>query len=283
MPRVRRRLTAAGIVLALAAGSCGGSSSSSKDIVARAAADTAQLAGYRVTGRVTVSSSASGLTSMLLAGTFDRTNGRGRLTTTVQLGSRRLEVPELVSPLAVYMGASVLPGGTRLTGGKPWVKLDLGHAGGAAAVGSLPAASDPTQFVDYLRAVSSASSHRGLEKVDGVPTAHYTATIDLGRYPALVAAAERQATEHSIRTLESALGSHKLPVDVWIDSHGVIRQLAVAFGECVARTRIQYSMSLDLYDFGPQSTPPIPPSHSVYDLTPLISRALSHARLGCVH
>ena len=281
MPGVRRGLVLIGV--ALAAGACGGSSNSSTNIVARAAADTAKLSGYRVTGRVTISSAVSGLTSMILAGTFDRTNQRGQLTTGVQVDGRRVQIAELVSRLAVYMGASVLPGGVHLTGGKPWLKLDLSHAIGPAGVTSLPTASDPTQFVDYLRAVSSATSHKGIESVSGIPTAHYSATIDLDRYPALVSSAERPAVQRSVKMLESALGSHALPVDVWIDSHGLVRQLSLAFGECFSRTRVQYEMSLDLYDFGPQSTPSIPPNRSVYNLTPVISKALRRANLGCVH
>ena len=130
MPGVRRGLVLIGV--ALAAGACGGSSNSSTDIVARAAADTAKLSGYRVTGRVTISSPVFGLTSMILAGTFDRTNQRGQLTTGVQVDGRRVQIAELVSRLAVYMGASVLPGGVHLTGGKPWLKLDLSHAIGPA-------------------------------------------------------------------------------------------------------------------------------------------------------
>jgi hypothetical protein len=55
------------------------------------------------------------------------------------------------------MGASVLPGGIRLTSGKPWLRLDLSHAVGPAGVSSLPTATDPTKFVDFLRAVTSAA------------------------------------------------------------------------------------------------------------------------------
>jgi hypothetical protein len=175
----------------------------------------------------------------------------------------------------------VLPGGTRLTGGKPWLKLDLSHSVGAAGVTSLPTASDPTQFVDYLRAVSSAAGSKRTQGVQGVPTAHYTATIDLDRYPALAPASQRAAVQRSVTMLESSLGSHKLPVDVWIDAHGLVRQISVNFGECVSRTRFRFAMTLELYDFGPQSTPTIPDSKSVYDLTPLISKALRHAKLGC--
>jgi len=283
MRAVRRRLTAAtvGIVLALAAGACGGSSQSSTDVVARAAADTARAQGYRMSGTITISSPVSGVTAMGLTGTFDRTHSRAKLSTLVQAGNHRVQTAELVSKLAVYMGASVLPGGTRQSGGKPWLKLDLSHAVGPAGVTSLPTATDPTQFVDYLRAVSSAAGSKRTQGVQGVPTAHYTATIDLDRYPGLAPAPARPAVQRSVTTLESSLGSHKLPIEVWIDAHGLVRQISVNFGECVARTRFQFAMTLELYDFGPQSTPAIPADKTVYDLTPLISKALAHAKLGC--
>ena len=285
MRSVRRRLTSAavGIVLALAASACGSSSGSGTGVVTRAAADTARLPGYRVNGNIRISSPASGTTALLLNGQFDRTNDRGQLITVVQAGGHRFQTSELVSHLAVYIGSSFLPGGTRLTGGKPWVKLDLSHAAGPAGVSSLPTASDPTQFVDYLRAVSSATSQKGLQLVNGVPTAYYTATVNLDRYPALVSASARPAVARSVQMLESTLGSHTLPIDVWIDSHGLVRQIRVAFGQCVSRTRVQFAMTLSLYDFGVQSTPAIPPDHKVYDLTPLVSKALRRAKVGCVH
>jgi hypothetical protein len=233
-------------------------------------------------GTVTISSPVSGVTTMGLTGSFDRTANRARLSTVVEAGGRRVQIAELVSRLAVYMGASVLPGGTRLTGGKPWLKLDLSHAVGPAAVSTLPTASDPTQFVDYLRAAISAAGSKGTEGVQGVPTAHYSARIDLDRYPALVSAAARPGEQRSIKILESALGSHTLPIDVWIDEHGLVRQLSVTFGECVSKSRFQFAMTLDLFDFGAQATPTIPADSTVYDLTPLISKALGRAKLGCV-
>jgi hypothetical protein len=87
--------------------------------------------------------------------------------------------------------------------------------------------------------------------------------------------------QRSITTLESAIGSHKLPIDAWIDADGLVRQISVAFGECVSKSRIRFAMTLDLYDFGAQTTPAIPPDHAVYDLTPLISKDLRRAKLGC--
>jgi hypothetical protein len=234
-----------------------------------------------MSGTVTISNPVTGVTAMGLTGTFDRTHSRAKLSTVVEARGHRIQAAELVSKLAVYMGASVLPGGTRLSGGKPWVKLDLSHSVGPAGVTALPTASDPTQFVDYLRAVTSAAGSKQTQGVQGIPTAHYAATIDLDRYPELAPAAQRTAVKRSITILESSIGSHKLPIEVWIDAQGLIRQISVSFGECVSRTRFQFAMTLDLFDFGVQATPTIPDSKAVYDLTPLISKALRHANLGC--
>ncbi len=102
-----------------------------------------------------ISGGQNGTIGLALAGSFDRKDQTGALTTAVAIGGRRVVIPELLSQLTVYMSAKALPGGTSLTGGKPWVKIDMSRTLGAISAGSLPTATDPTQFVDYLRAVSS--------------------------------------------------------------------------------------------------------------------------------
>src|SRR5205823_12322982 len=124
---------------------------------------------------------------------------------------------------------------------------DLSRSTGATGTSSLPSASDPTQFVDYLRAVSSATSSKGLTVIRGVQSAHYHAVVDLDRYPKLVSAAKRPAVLRSVKAFETTLGSHMLPVDVWVDVHSLVRRIRVDFQQCVARSRFTFSMTLDLY------------------------------------
>jgi hypothetical protein len=270
------------MLLALAMAACG-SSSSNTGVVVKAATNTARAAGYRLAGTISIvtAGTRAATTAMGLAGTFNRSTSRARLLTVGLANGHRFEISELVSPEAVYMGASALPGGSRLTGGKSWLKLNLSGGVGAVGVSSLPTSSDPTQFIDYLRAVSSATSSKGFDLVRGVQSAHYHATVDLDRYPGLVPQARRAAIQHSVTTLETALGSHTLPVDVWLDQYGLIRRLRVVLVECVGRTHFTFTMNLDLYSFGVQPSPSLPSSRSVYDLTPLITKALKRAKLGC--
>jgi hypothetical protein len=275
---VKRALPIA--LVALAASACG-SSASSQSVVARAARDTARVAGYRMTGTIAITSPITGTTTMTLAGTFNRTDQRAKITTVVQAAGHRIVIPELVSRLTVYMAASAIPNGQALTGGKRWLKLDVGHAIAAIGVSSLPATTDPTQFVDYLRAVSSEKTIKGTQVINGVPTTHYRAIVDLGRYPSLVSASQRVASRRSVKALESALGGHTLPIDAWIDVHGLVRQISLAFAECVSRSRFTYGMTLVLYDYGAQPRPAVPSPRQVYDLTPIITGALAHVKLGC--
>jgi hypothetical protein len=161
------------------------------------------------------------------------------------------------------------------------VKIDMSRAIGAISASSLPTATDPTQFVDYLRAVSANTKQVGTATIRGVKTTHYRALVDLDRYPSLVPPAQRPAVGRSIHQLEATLGSHTLPLDVWIDSHSLVRRIGVSFRECVSNIKSSFGMTIDLFDYGPQSKPGIPPANRVYDLTPLVTAGLKHAKLGC--
>jgi hypothetical protein len=78
-----------------------------------------------------------------------------------------------------------------------------------------------------------------------------------------------------------AFGSRTMPIDVWINSHNLVRRLSRNFGECVANQRLSVGTTMDLYDYGPQVPTPIPSASQSYDITPVLSAALNKARFGC--
>jgi hypothetical protein len=137
--------------------------------------------------------------------------------------------------------------------------------------------------VDYLRAVSSGITNDGGASVRGVQTTHYHAIINLDRYPRLVAPSRRRAVAASVKNLEATLGSHSMPLDVWIDRQHLVRRLALDFGECVSGARFSFAMSADLYDYGPQPRPKMPSASQTYDLTPLLQTTMKRVRVGCGH
>lgn len=271
----------AGAATASIAAFSGCGSSSSIDPVARAADVTARVPGYRIAATATVTTPASGALQIAMNGSFARANRSGTMTAAETVAGRRFKFTEVFSGLTFFMKATGVPALQRLTGGKQWLKFDMSRMLGAMGLGSLPTGTDPTQFVDFLRAVSSSTNRVGTDTVRGVATTHYRAKVDLDRYPTLLPASQRPAAARSVSTLESALGSHTLPIDAWIDHSNLVRRVGIAFSECVAQQHVKFGMSMDIFGYGPQAQPQLPGPSEAYDITPLVSSTLSKIKLGC--
>jgi hypothetical protein len=267
------------LVLGGAGAIAGCGSSRGTDPVARAAYQTANVAGYRLAATVAMTSSTVGQMRMTMNGHFDRHNRTGTVNADETVAGRRLHLTEVLQGLTLYMRTPGLASALQLPPGVQWLKLDLSRVLGALGISSLPAGPDPSQFVDYLRAVSSSTTKLGAATVRSVPTTHYHAVIDLKRYPSLAASSRRAAAQRAVSTLESALGGHTLPVDVWIDRNNLVRRLDLAFSECVANQHLRLQMSMEIFAYGQQASSP-PPAR-FYDATPTLSSVLSKAKLGC--
>jgi hypothetical protein len=168
-----------------------------------------------------------------------------------------------------------------VTGGKPWLKLDFSRALGAFGLGGLTTqSSNPAQFLDYLRAVGAKHTRVGTATVDGVPTTHYHVVINLDNYPKLFPASQRAAAARGVSTLETAIGSHTMPMDAWIDSHSLLRRTSFSFGECVQSQRLTLAMTMNLSHYGHQTVPAAPSPSDAYDLTPLLVKTLKNYKPG---
>ncbi len=284
------RKTFAGVAATAALGAaaisitaCGSSSSnsSSADPVVRAADVTARVPGYRIAAVANVQTPASGPLQIAMNGYFDRTDRTGSITAAETVAGHRIKFTEVFSGLTFFMNTAGLPPLQQLTGGKKWLKFDMSRMLGAMGLGSLPMGTDPTQFLDFLRAVSASTTTVGTEKVRGVQTTHYRAKVDLTRYPKLLPASQRAAAARSVATLTSALGSHVMPMDAWIDRNHLVRRIGLSFTECVAQQHVKFGMNMDVFDYGPQSQPQLPGDNEAYDITPHIAATLSRLKLGC--
>lgn len=114
-----------------------------------------------------------------------------------------------------------------LTGGKQWIAIDTNQAAASqhdSGLSSLLASapSDPSQLMVYLTAVEGQVKTVGPDTVDGVPTTHYDATIDLDKVATLDPGAA-STTKH----LEQELGSSSLPVQLWVDQQNRLRKIGV--------------------------------------------------------
>jgi len=267
------------VVAALIAG-CGSSGASRPDPVVRAAYVTAGVPGYRIAAQMNVDSPL-GSVAISMNGVYDRLNRRGQISAAESFAGKKINLTEVFSGLTFYMPTSAIPQLSKVAGGKPWLKFDMSRMLGAMGLSSLPTGTDPSQYVDYLRAVHASPKRIGSARVRGVATTHYRATIDLSRYADLVPSAQRAAAERGISTLERALGAHTLPVDAWIDHDNLLRRLAFRLPECVDNVRLSTSMTMDLYDYGTQKPASLPAAADAYDITPLLSSTLSAIHFGC--
>jgi hypothetical protein len=273
---VSRRIVALLCVLAGAAIAVSGcSASQAVDPVSRAAAATLSTAGYKMSAVMTVTGAASPV-SATLRGQIDTAANSGTMTIDESVGAQHVHAPAIFSQLNFWMKSSAIAGAARRTGGKAWIYVDMSKALGAMGVGSLPSTSNPGQFLQYLRTVGANPTRVGPVSIHGVSTTEYRAVIDLNRY-----AQQYHVPAKTISTMESAVGGHTLPVEAWIDTQNRVRRIHVAFPECVAGSRLQFSMTMGIYGFGAAPQVQIPARGTVYNLTPLLATESRSLRLGC--
>ena len=251
------------------------------DPVAKAAEVTSKVQGYKMSAVVSINTPA-GVVKTTMSGAMDRATRTGEMTTNESVAGHAFTMNERLSGLTVYMDASGIPGADQLTHGKKWLKMDMSRAFGAMGLGSLStSSSDPSQFVDYLRAVSDSTKKVGTDPVRGVATTRYHAIIDLRKYPNVVPASQKATAKHAISTMENVLGSHTMPMDVWIDAGRLVRRMSFDMAECVNNQKLNMSMTMELYGYGPQPATHVPPSSQAFDLTPLLSASMQNVKLGC--
>ena len=237
---------AAGIGIMLALSGAGAPSGSSSNSVARAANATASQAGFRFTMDIAVT----------VGGRAAEIQASGAATERPQ--------PQLsmeMTVAGVSYNAVFVPPWEYIEVAGNWLKINHDAYQQAIGAGGLsPTSSDPSQLLRFLAATGTVTTV-GTPVIDGVPTTHYHAVTDLARYAATVPASERQAAATSIATLERELGSTTLPIDAWIDGQHRVRRIAFAIGGiCTTSGPADESVTLDLFDYGPQAAPAVPPS-----------------------
>jgi hypothetical protein len=277
----RTLIMAATTAAAIAISGCGATRaiSSEVDPVARAADITAHTAGYRLIATIDTTSAATTVHGTM-SGVVDTAQHTGAFTIRESVAGHDISILERLSGLTAYMKLPNQPALQRLTGGKPWIKLDFSRALGALGFSGLPGQGDPTQFLDYLRTVGAKTTRVGTATIDGSPTTHYHVLVDLDNYPKLFPPAKRAAAARGVSTLETITGTHTLPMDAWVDSHKLLRRMSFSFGECVQSQHLTMGMTMNLSNYGQQAVPAVPSPSQAYDLTPLIVASLKSFKPG---
>jgi len=166
---------------------------------------------------------------------------------------------------AIYLGIDALrnqPGFEATPEGVEWLKLDPAILGASEI-----AQRDPNVSIDALRGVTGKVKKERNEKVDGVRTTRYHATLDLQK--AVTSAPEDERAR--VRASVGALGSEKAPADVWIDTKGRLRKLRLRLeGD---RVSTPGSVAFEFSDLGAPFTATRPAPSAVLDFGEVLGGA----------
>ena len=251
------------VVAILAAGCGSGGGTLALDPVASAATKTQQTGTYSFD--YTASMQVLGQQfSFRGNGQSDTANGRLQMTMDfsglpAQLSQNGSTAEFVLADKVMYLKMPFLSG--MLPDGKQWMKVDLAaaakHAG--TSLGSFGQL-DPQQWLQQLLA-SNDTKKLGTDTVQGEQMTHYRTTVDPEKAISKVPAAQRAA----VRTALKQIGMTTIPVDVWVDGKGLLRQesLSLDFGQGLQNATMK--MTYDMHDFGEPVNVEVPPADQVFD------------------
>ena len=244
--------------------------------IAEAAETTAGQSGARFSGTGHARSSGFEM-SMRFKGAFNGETDRStmRMQTSTPAAP---QVAEMMNPfVGVTAGSTMYMSSPAFTGelpdGKTWMKLDMSGFGGDGDVSTKTGSIDGRAVLAQLEMVSDDARTVATEKVRGVPTTHYAATLD----PELRAEQLREAgSDLGAQVVESQGGA--ATIDVWVDHHGLVRRTAttIPFG-LIAGPGATMSMTIDFYGFGAAPEIDVPADEQAFDATDLAREGLASA------
>jgi hypothetical protein len=198
--------------------------------------------------------------------------GRGRAHMTVDFGGFAGALgkgkAEMIFDDLVFYVKLPPASSAQLPAGKTWLKIDLTKLSNQ---GQLDVAdllqlnqTDPSQTLDLLRGAGEFDEV-GSDEVRGEETTHYRGTVDLTK---AIENAPADARDQ-VRKLFEQTGTTTVPMDIWVDDRGLVRQLEF--------TQKAQGMSItvhqELYDFGAELDTTPPPADEVLDITDLLANS----------
>ena len=257
--------------------------------VAQAAEATSTAGGFKLTIDGSFEVPALGRKVPLKgSGAVDPKTRRGRLAfdsagPMAAAGGADGRIEQIFEGDVIYMKMPALA--QRLGGKKKWLRVDIKAAGRALGVdptqlGQL-GSNDPRQMLDQIRAVSGEVEELGSEKVRGVDTTHYRASVDMRKYPDRLPPAQREQARVTIEKLIDQTGSSTYPMELWIDDEELVRRVRIAYDFEVPGQddKADFAMTMEFFDFGTPIDVTPPPAKDVQDLTDL-ARSLQGAQPG---
>ncbi|GAA3747492.1 hypothetical protein [Streptomyces tremellae] len=260
-------------------GSASGSAGGGGGTDAGGQGSAAVRAAYRKTvdaksARLTMSTTVGGVSgngSLALRGSGVIDLARGASDVVMHLGSQQIEERTLDGMLYEKLPSSTSK--RLLPGGKSWLKIDMGEVSSSFGGGSASSAqlTDPAAPFSYVKNLSGKDVTKvGTESVGGTRTTHYRVAVDVGRLA--------PGDSSRARQLRQQLGN-TLPVDLWLDGRGRIRQEEVKASVKTPASaspstsapsgagRLALDSKLRFSDFGATADVTAPPADQTADVT----------------
>ena len=178
------------------------------------------------------------------------------------------------------MLASAIPATTR------WIKLDPSKLPGSeGGFGAATAAADPAAILAAIKDALTVQEV-GADSVDGAETTHYRATVDIVKLlPLLAEMSNDKPTDADMRETRDQLeklGLETLPIDLWVDEAGFVKQmrLSVDMTDVEPNRHISFGLTLTFSDFGEPISIDIPPASQVTDITDTLGAGSASATLA---
>jgi hypothetical protein len=239
--------------------------------VAAAAEATSNAAGVRIT--FTGGSQAPGAMSLrgrgVMNGKTDRASIQMSATGSTASGVQSFTLEEILDGGDLYMHSPQL--GSAFGGPARWVLMRsevFGDLLQSDASGAGMSAS-PTQQLDALKDASYQVAEIGRERGNGIAVTHYRALIDIGKLTdqlkSDVSGEFGDLIEESMDQVTSAT------VDVWIDADGLLRRET---SNSAMGSLGNFTMTMDFSHYGIRPDIQVPSGSEVYDVTPLMEKAL---------
>jgi hypothetical protein len=172
--------------------------------------------------------------------------------------------------LELYLRYPILEKSRGWPKGKSWVRIDYRNQGlKRRTLQRIEryGASEPRGMLPCLEALVGKVERVGKEHLPGASVVHYQATIDVQKYRRLERHTSALARTSTPSVLLSQAHVRRVPVDVWIDGDGLVREFQLTFPSKNPDTQgpVQASIRFELYDFGSKVAIPVPPEKAVVD------------------
>ena len=249
--------------------------------LAQAAERTAEYPGARMTMEGGLEMPGSGAQLMMKGqGEYNGKTGLSRITmgtdlppeAAAQVRGGRFEIEQVAEArpgtVVMYMRSAAFG---QLPGGAEWMKLDLSEQ-----VGGQMQSLDPRDQLKMLRS-SEDFEELGTERVRGVPTTRYKATVDQGdEVERLRDEGEDSAADFLEKVIEANDGVDTVGVEAWVARDKTIRRLEmkVPFSLGAAPAGTSMLMTMELYDFGIEPHIELPDESDVFDASEIAREEL---------